>query len=440
MKRRLRALLQDFLPDVAALERRLPAEGSRATLYALGALLVCALAWAAFSQLDRVVTGRGRLVTPLPNIVLQPLEPGVLKSLNVRTGQLVKKGEVLATLDPTFSTADAGQLTIRAETLGARTRRLELELSGQPDGSRKLAGGKYKQESAVLEERRANYEARLRQLQENIARLQAALETNRRDQHTLGERLKALMELEGMYRKLEADKFGSRALVLSAADKRLEVERDYTTARNREAEIQREIAAAQAERTAFVRGWRQKVEEELSETRQQRDEASQQLVKAQRREQLVILSSPEDAVVLEIGKKSVGSVLKEGEPLFVLVPVNAVLEVEAEVSPADVGDLRVDDAVRVKVDAYPFQKHGVLEGRLASIGADALSRPAQGGESYYYLVRVALQSTRLKQLPESARLLPGMTVSAELVVGQRSVLSYFLYPVIRILDESIRER
>jgi len=436
----VRALLQEFLPDVAALERRLPAEGSRATLYCLGALIVTAVLWATFSQVDRVVATRGRLVTPLPNIVLQPLEPGVLKTLNVRTGQVVKKGEILATLDPTFSAADSGQLTIRADTLLARTQRLELELSGKVD-PRKLGNlNKNRVESEVLAERRANYEARSRQFREQIARLNAAAETNKRDQATLGERLKSLVELEGMYRKLEAEKFGSRALVISAGDKRLEVERDYTTARNREAEIQREIAGAEAERTAFERGWRQKVQEELSEAQQQRDEAGQQLVKAQRREQLVSLSSPEDAVVLEIGKKSVGSVLKDGEPLFVLVPIGATLEAEVEVSPADVGDLRIGDTVRVKVDAYPFQKHGTLEGKLVIIGADALSRQSQGGDSYYYLARVALQTTRLKELPESARLLPGMTVAAELVVGKRSVISYFLYPIIRVLDESIRER
>lgn len=440
MKRRLRALLEEFLPHAAAIERRLPAEGSRATLYALCALIVCALLWATFSDVDRVVAARGRLVTPLPNMVVQPLEPGVLKTLNVRLGQVVHKGDVLATLDPTFTTADAEQLSIRAETLDARTRRLQTELQGKNQLGGTEHSATLRQEAAVLAERRASYEAKLRQLDETIGKLQASLQTNLQDQRTLGERVRVLTEQENMYRKLEADKFGSRALVLVAADKRLEVERDFTVARHREAEIRREIAAAQAERTAFVRSWRQKAEEELSEVRQQRDEASQQLMKAQRREQLVNLTAPENGVILEIGKKSVGSVLKEGEPLFVLVPIKAVLEAEVEVSPADVGDLRVGDPVRIKVDTYPFQKHGTLEGKLTSVGADALSRPGQGGDTYYYLARVALQTTRLKQLPESAQLLPGMTVSAELVVGQRSVISYFLYPVIRILDESIRER
>lgn len=280
----------------------------------------------------------------------------------------------------------------------------------------------------------------MRQFGEQIARLQASAVTNQQEQKALGERHRQLSEIEEMHKKLEADKFGSRALVLQAAEKRLEVERDFTVARNREAEIKREIAGAEAERNAFMRAYRQKAQEELSETRQARDEASQQLTKAQRREQLINLTAPDDAVVLEIGKKSVGSVVKDGEQLFVLVPVNARLEAEVEISPADVGELRVGDPVRIKVDAFPFQKHGVLEGKLMTVGADALSRPTQGGDAYYYVARVALEKTDLKLLPPSSRIFPGMTIQGELVVGRRTVLSYFLYPIIRVLDESLRER
>lgn len=442
VKRGVGALLLEFLPDAKAIERRLPGEGSRATLYALFALIVVAMVWATFSQLDRVVTGRGRLVTPLANLVVQPLEPSVLKTINVRLGQVVRKGDILATLDPTFTSADAGQLTIRAETLDARTRRLEMELGGGAAGATRPAkGDKLRQEMNVLVERRAAYEARMRQFGEQIAKLQASAVTNQQEQKALGERLRQLSEIEEMYKKLEADKFGSRALVLQAAEKRLEVERDYTVARNREAEIRREIAAAEAERTTFTRAYRQRAEEELSDTRQQRDEASQQLTKAKRREQLINLTAPEDAVVLEIGKKSVGSVVKDGEQLFVLVPLNAVLEAEVEISPADVGELRVGDPVRIKVDAFPFQKHGVLEGKLMTVGADALGRQTAGGDTnYYYVARVALEKTDLKLLPASARIFPGMTIQGELVVGRRTVLSYFLYPIIRVLDESLRER
>lgn len=438
----LKKLLDEFLPEARAIELREPHHASRLTLRVLLAMIVVALLWATFSDVDRVVTARGRLVNPLPNMVVQPLEPAVLRSIDVRVGQVVKKGAVLATLDTTFPSADAAQLGVREETLKARAQRLEFELKGSGDLA--SADARTRKEADVLAERRASYAARLRQYDETAARLRASLDTNRRDQETYGARLKSLREMEDMYSRLVEQKFGSRTAYLSVQEKRLEVERDYANAVSREKEIRREIAAASAERTAFVKGWRQKVLEEYSEISQQRDEVSQQLSKAKRREELVRLVAPEDAVVMDIGKKSVGSVVKDAEPLFTLVPLNATLEAEVEVSPSDVGDLRAGDKARIKVDTFPFQKHGTLAGQLTSVSADAFSRQASGaslaGETYYYLARVELKETKLKNISESARLLPGMTVQAELVVGQRSVISYFLYPVIRILDESIRER
>jgi HlyD family secretion protein len=219
------------------------------------------------------------------------------------------------------------------------------------------------------------------------------------------------------------------------------VERDYQLARNKAAEITREIAATEAEKANFAKTWRQESLTKLSETWQQRDEVVEQLHKARLRASLVALLAPEDGVVLEVGKRSIGSVLKEAEPLFTLVPLNAPLEVEAEISPQDIGELRVGDPVRIKLDAYPFQKHGTVQGRVSSISADAFTRQGPtGAPSYYYLVRARLEDTHLEKLPQPTRLLPGMTLQAEVQTGKRSVLAYFLYPVLRVLDESFRER
>jgi hemolysin D len=133
--------------------------------------------------------------------------------------------------------------------------------------------------------------------------------------------------------------------------------------------------------------------------------------------------------------------VQDAEPMFVLVPLDAPLEAEVEVSPADVGEIRVDDAARIKIDAYPFQKHGTIKGKVINVSADTFSRQnGFGGPSYYYLARLSLEDTHLQHLPAPTRLLPGMTLTGEIVTGKRTVISYFVYPVIRILDESLRER
>ena len=287
------------------------------------------------------MVARGRLVTPLSNLVVQPLETSIIQSIDVRVGQVVKKGQRLATLDPSFAGADLAQVQQRFQSLDTQARRLERELGQQEKkGARAGKGGADSDsmtQARLHEERQANYRAQLTKLDETVERLKAAAETNRHDQKVLEARVKSLAEIEAMQEKLLNQQFGSRSRLLEAREKRLEVERDMQQAKNREAEIRRELAATEAERSAFVKGWRQKAYEDLLTTQRDRDAAAEQLQKAGKRSELVMLSAPVDAVVLEIAKRSVGSVVKEAEPLFTLVPLDAELEAEVQVDSADVG-------------------------------------------------------------------------------------------------------
>lgn len=437
----IKGLLADFLPPAQAMELREAPLSSRLTLYLLLLLLVTGTLWASFSRMDEVVVAPGRLVTPLPNLVVQPLETGIIKSIEVQVGQIVHQGQVLATLDPTFTSADAAALSQRNDSLSFQTNRLQSELSGKAIPTGQGVNLQEQLQVSLMAERQANYAAKTKQYEESIRRLRATLETNLQDQKTLEARVASLQELETMRESLLPKQLVSRADFLEARERRLEVERDYRLAVNREVEIRREIEGAVAESAAFAKSWRQETMEKLATTSQQRDEVVEQLEKAKLRSRLIDLTASEDAIVLEIGKKSVGSVVKDAESLFTLVPINATLMAELEVAPADIREIREGYPVRIKLDAYPFQKHGTIRGQVQTVSADAFSRPAMtGGHSFYYLVRVQLDDTRLKAVAEPTRLLPGMTLSGEIVTGKRTVISYFLYPVMRILDESLRER
>jgi HlyD family secretion protein len=121
----------DFLPDADEIERSPVPVYLRTTVFALAAAVVLFVAWATFSEVERIVITQGRLVNPLPNIVVQPLETSIIQRIEVRTGQVVRKGDVLATLDPTFAQADEAQLRTRLRSLDTQTRGLNDELSGR---------------------------------------------------------------------------------------------------------------------------------------------------------------------------------------------------------------------------------------------------------------------------------------------------------------------
>lgn len=433
----------DFLPDGEAIEHTPMHWSARSTLYVLAALLAAAVLWAALAQVDRLVTAGGRLVTTAPLVMAQPLETAVIRSIDVEVGDLVRAGDRLATLDPTFAAADLADLAARRLSAEAHIGRLRAEMDGAafaadgPDAAPDVA-----MQASILERRRAEYRARLLQLDERAAQLQAGLATSRKAQAGLAERLTVIEEVESIRRQLHEKQTGSRLTFLEARNERLRMRDELANLTDRARETEHELKAVQAERDAFIDEWRRKTTEELVEQQRQRATLVEQIAKAERRRSLVTLIAPVDAVVLEVAKRSVGSVIKEAEPLVTLVPAAVPLEAEVEIPSRDIGLVRAGDPVRVKLDAFPFQRHGTLTGEVRTISADAFQHEgkdgAKAGEAVFR-ARVRLTATRLEGVPEGTRLSPGMLSTAEIRIGTRSVLSYFLYPVIRALDESIRE-
>ncbi len=168
------------------------------------------------------------------------------------------------------------------------------------------------------------------------------------------------------------------------------------------------------------------------------------LAKATRLAELTVLTAPGDGTVLEVARRSAGSVLREAEPLVSLVPAGAPLIAEVTLRSADIGYARPNAPVVVKVDAFPFQRHGALRGHLRAIAHDSgpaglPEGAAPGAGPPVHRAQVTLDPPALTGLPEGARPIPGMTVTAEIMVGTRSVLSYLLMPLLRGVQESMRE-
>lgn len=431
----------DFLPDADEIERRpLPAM-ARITVHLLIGALLSFFAWAWISEVDLIVTARGRLVTPLPNIVVQPLETSIVQTIDVRAGQVVRKGDRLATLDPTFAAADGSQLKSKLDSLNTQWASLDAELSGERMERAGEESPDSKIQSRLSKERQSSYQSQIRRQTESIARLRSSLETARRDEEGQQARVRGLKELEVMTADLVSKQLAVKSRLLEVRDRLMEAERGTELARNRQIEIRRELSALEAEKSAYETGWRQKMLEEMLAVSRERDAVSDQLQKANLRQSRVILTAPADAVVLEVAKLSAGSIVKEAEPFFTLVPISDTLEADVQIDSLDVGYIKIGSKANVKIDAYPFQKHGTLDGSLRTVSQDAFRRDnvAQAGMDAYYGGRITLGATRLQDMPANAALLPGMTLTAEIMVGKRSVLSYLLWPLTKAAKESLRE-
>ena len=152
----------------------------------------------------------------------------------------------------------------------------------------------------------------------------------------------------------------------------------------------------------------------------------------------VHLRAPCDAIVHEVAPFSPGSAVREAESLITLIPLTDDIELEAELRPEDIGKVRTGDQVKIKLTAWPFQKHGTLDGMVRNISEDTLEKTVGGMPVKYYRVRITV-SGRLRGVSEDFRLIPGMETQCEIKCGRRRVIEYVLYPLLKALDETARE-
>ncbi|ANL50398.1 HlyD family secretion protein (plasmid) [Rhizobium phaseoli] len=439
-------VIAEFQSDAVELEERAPPRVARMTLYCVTALIASAIIWASVSSIDEVVIAPGKLVTTQPTIVVQPLETSIIRTIDVKAGEVVHAGQTLATLDATFSQADVGQLKTKFSALDAQVKRLETELTGE-DYS-KVAGNTPDEQLQVqlFGQRRAFYTAQLKNFEQQIAGQSSVLAANRNQEAVLNDRRDNLSLIEATRKKLYDTESGSLLTMLGSRDARLDVEADITAVRGKADEAAHTYAKLLADRQAFIEDFRRAAMEQLADLRSQRDMAGEELKKLELRRNMVALTAPADAVVLDLAQRSVGSVVREAEPVVTLVPINVPLEAEVSINTRDIGRVAVGKEARIKLDAYPFQKYGTASGEVRTISQDTFltgqqEQTATPGQpaAPFFKARILLADTRLNVADVPVRLLPGMTVSTEIKVGNRTVISYFLYPLLRGLDSAIRE-
>ncbi|MFS2013739.1 HlyD family type I secretion periplasmic adaptor subunit [Azospirillum sp. CT11-132] len=439
-KARGKAAVGAFQKDTEAIQNAPDPFLARITLHLLALFVIGAITWASLAYLDKIVASEGKIISVESNIMVQPLEMAVIKKVMVHPGDVVRKGDVLATLDPTFTQADVLQLESRLASADAQIARLEAEHDGKPYMQATDRYGYGTLQQALWRERQAQYKSQMESYEEKLARLQSNVTKYEMDRVHLNERLKVVREIENMRSSLLATQVGSKLNLLQATSDRIDIERNLVLNQNELQGNRHDLQALLAERDVFVQQWNGKIIEELTTQRNEREALREQLTKARKRQSLVQLDAPTDAIVLEVSPNAAsGSVAKEAEPLFTLVPVGSTMEVEAKIDARDLAFVQVGDKVRVKLDAYPYLQHGSLEGEVATISEDSFSNKNDASGALFYRARIRLLTTMLDNVPSTFRLIPGMPVTADIKVGERRIITYFLRPILRGVDESLRE-
>lgn len=418
------------------------------TLYTTIGFLLLLLALSAVVKLDRVVTGTGFVVSASGQIYVSPLNAGIVKEIKVKVGDTVKKGQVLASLDPTLTQADVSQLQQKLDSDQATMERLQAEHDGNnynPSTRNSFA----EVQQAIFLQRQAQFRANVANFDAQIGNAQAIISQYSQDAAGYRKRLALASEVQDMYAPLVRKGYVSRQQFATAADSKEEMTRLLEQAENQITAQRQAAAAVQAQKQAYVQQWRADTSTQLVSVRDDFNTTKENLQKAEKLRDLTVLTSPSDAIVLNIGKASAGSVAQttnvSSDPgsagaLFTLVPLDAPLEAVVNVSATDVGFIRPKDTVNIRFDAYDFIRHGVAEGQVKSVSEGSFTLDQNGSPTApYFKVKVVITKTALKNVPPDFRLVPGMTLTGDVMVGSRTILSYLVAGAIRTGYEGMRE-
>lgn len=437
--------VRQFQSDVAAIREAPEPRSAKMTVHVLASFVLAVLLIMVVARVDKVVSSvSGKMVTTEPAVVFQALDASIIKSIDVKEGQRVEKGQLLATLDPTFAASTVNQLKAQIDSFKTQIARDQAELAGgdlvfppndDPDY------GKYeKVQRELFDQQMAQYYAQVNSFDQKIELTEATINKYRNDEDRYKDEGGIAKQIEDMWSTLQVHGNGSLLSTLTATTAKLEALRNLEFDHNSVIENEHGLASQKADREAFIQQFRSTTSQDLVTQRNNLDTAVAQLEAAMKHQDLVRLTAPEPSIVWSIAKLSVGSVLTPGQTLLTLTPTRVPIEVEASVSTRDVGFVRPGDPVSIKIDAFNVAEHGTADGKVRWISEDAFTTDNNGNAvAPYYKVRIAVTAMHLVDVPASLRLIPGMTLTADIKVGTRALGAYILGGMMHGTQQSMRE-
>lgn len=440
----------DFSPGLLAIQESPPARLPRVVLYIMLVLFGVLFLWAAFGTLDIIASAEGRLIPQTYVKIVQPSDSGIVKEILVREGQEVREGQVLMRLDPRITDTDLATLKSDTALKVLTLRRIAAELNGKP--LIRLVGDPpllFEQVEAQYRAHRQTYLDALAQETEVQKKARADLAAGQQTLIKLRETLPVFRKMSESFTQLMQQGFVS---TLAAEDKdreRIEREQDFR-AQESNVESMRASIAQSEKRLAQVRSsYESQLHNERVGIEGEHTKVAGELSKLQHKASLLELRAPQAGVIKDLATHTIGTVVQPGTIMMTLVPQHEPLLAEVAVKNEEVGFVRAGQEVKVKLATYPFQKYGMLEGKVDHVSADSSAGDANGqrqgggadaqGMNYKAIISFGSQDFLA---PDGKRLhmTPGMLVTAEIHQGRRTVLEYLLSPMQRVAQEAARER
>jgi len=467
-KKAHRKLAQDklaFLPAALEIQAAPPPKWSRSLLWMIMLLIVIAIVWASWAEIDIIATAQGKIVPSGQVKIIQPLETGVVKTIFVKESQHVKAGDKLIALDNTSSQADADRLS--SEWQGytndlARLNAFIIKLKQKPTLAQAKKTKRSKQQSTqqsdnhdytqstaslplnqqlLLDSIWQEYQSKVDSFLSEIVKLKAERKAININITRLTKTLPLVTEQVESLKALLSDSLVSRNQYLELEKQRIEQEETLNLEHANVEQINASIISAEQNLKAYRSEIRRNTLQEINQLSRQNNSIKQELNKAKRLTDLRILTSPVDGVVEELVIATIGGIVTPAQELLHIIPFSKTkgqqLEIEAGLLNKDIGFVYSGQIVEIKIDSFPFTKYGVIDGEVTDISADAIEHEKLG---LLFPLKASIKTDEINVDGKWVKLKPGMSVTIEIKTGTRRLMEFILAPLMRGVSEGARER
>lgn len=407
-------------------------------VYSVGAGFAAFLLWSGVTEIDRVTRGSGRVVPQQQNQLIQHLEGGIITEILVKEGDKVTKGQPLLRVENSFWQSELAQAKIDLKAKRVKMVRLEAEITGQPLGDfpddlvlavpqiikreREVYHGRTK----TMQEQTLILQDQVRQRQIELSEYRSRQENTRSERDLIHQRVQSLRKLVPVGAVSRNELLEAERVLQQTDSKISDLAHEIPKTEAAISEISRRIT----DTTLRFRG---EAEKDRSETEIAMAKLNENISALTDRSQRSEVSSPINGIVNKLHITTIGGVVRSGEPLVQLVPIDTSIAVEARLSPADRAEVWPGLPAVVKISAYEYSVYGGLKGKVVEISSDALQD--EKGQTYF---RVRLEADGTSFGP-SRPVVPGMVADVDILTGQRTILQYLTRPVKKLMDNALRQ-
>lgn len=436
---------QEFLPAALEIQETPPSPVGRAISWVIMLFFVLAVGWGIWGKVDVIVVSQGKIIASGHSKIIQPLEIGIVRAIHVQDGQAIKQGDLLIELEPDKTMADRRRIEDEINAIGEEIIRQKW-LATRVDQSG-IDASLFKEDELPASLSDLQKTLLLSQWNEFHSRISALLyekKKYRSEQQSVTQQVKKFKAIlpitssrAAKMKKLKLKQFVSEDQYLEVEQQRLEIMHDLKTSQARIDEIQAAMQEVDSQVMQVKKEFKSRMLIDVQEAQKRQKALEQEKIKATTQLKAQILRAPVSGVVQQLVVHTVGGVVTPAQQLMVIVPGQATLEVEVMVANKDIGFVEEGQQAEVKIDAFPFTRYGVIDAVLATLSNDAIADEELG---LVYKAHVKLAESTIRVEDKRVNLSPGMTVSAEIKTGKRRLIEYFLAPLLRYKQESIRER